>query len=272
MNLDHIKEAVNYLKEQGVELSSIGVVLGTGLGKFTDVLSDKIIINYKDIPHFPLSTVEFHSGKLVQGYLHGKKVIVLQGRLHYYEGYSMDDIVFPIRVFKMLGIQLLILSNAAGALNLNFKKGSLMLISDHVDLFPSHPLIGKNDNSLGSRFPDMSQSYDVSIIDIFEKEAKDLNISIEKGIYISAQGPMLETSAEYRMLRNIGADAVGMSTIPEVVAARHMGMKCCGISILTDECDPDNLNPIDIDEIIKTASATENIFILLLKNFLLNYN
>ena len=268
MNLLKINEAYEFLKSRGIMPSSIGIVLGTGLGKLVDELSNKITIEYGEIPYFPESTVEFHSGKLIFGELFNKKVIVLQGRFHYYEGYNMEEIVFPIRVFKKLGVKILILSNAAGALNLNFNKGSLMLITDHIDLFPSHPLIGNNKEELGPRFPDMSESYNKDLIELVKVSAKELDIILEIGVYISAQGPMLETPAEYRMLRKIGGDAVGMSTIPEVIAARHLGIKCCGISILTDECDPDNLKPIDINEIIKIAFEAEKVFIRLVKEFL----
>ena len=267
MNHAKIKEACEFLKSNGIVSSNVAIVLGTGLGNLVAELSNKVSVNYSEIPHFPESTVEYHSGKFIQGDLCNKKVILLQGRFHFYEGHSMQDIVFPIRVFYMLGVKNLILSNAAGALNLNFKKGSLMLIKDHVDLFPDHPLIGKNDDFFGVRFPDMSETYNFQLIELLKNTAKDLNISLEEGVYIAAQGPMLESPAEYRMLKKLGGDAVGMSTIPEAIAARHMGIKCCGISILTDECDPDNLSPIDINEIIDVASKAEKKLIQLMKAF-----
>ena len=267
MNHSKIKEAYEFLRSNGIVSSNVAIVLGTGLGNLADELSNKVTVDYSDIPHFPESTVEYHSGKFIQGDLFNTKVILLQGRFHFYEGYSMEDIVFPIRVFNMLGIKTLILSNAAGALNLSFKKGSLMLIKDHVNLFPDHPLIGKNDDLFGSRFPDMSQSYNLDLVELMKNTAKDFNISLEVGVYIAAQGPMLETPAEYRMLKKLGGDVVGMSTIPEAIAARHMGIKCCGISILTDECDPDNLSPIDINDIINIANKAEKKLIQLLKIF-----
>lgn len=257
MNFDHITEAVSFIQSKINTQPEIGIVLGTGLGNLINEIQIDTEIFYEDIPHFPLSTVEFHTGKLITGTLGGKQIIAMQGRMHFYEGYDMHEIVFPVRVLKMLGIKSLLLSNAAGAINLSFKKGSLMLINDHVDLFPAHALIGSNDKRLGTRFPDMSEAYSNKINAIIKDAAQSLSLELHEGVYISAQGPMLETPAEYRMLRKLGGDAVGMSTIPEVIAANHMGLPCAGISVLTDECDPENLKPINIEEIIEVAGKAE---------------
>lgn len=264
MNLNKIKEAVKFLNNKGIDTVENAIILGTGLGKLANFVTNKLVIPYSEIPHFPLSTVESHSGNLIVGELEKNSVIIFQGRFHFYEGYSMDEIVFPVRVLKFLGVKNLFISNAAGAINLDFKKGDLMLIKDHINLFPTHPLNGPNNSFLGVRFPDMSNAYDKFLNDLILSSAKKLNIHLNEGVYISAQGPMLETPAEYRMLVNLGGDAVGMSTIPEVIAARHAAIKCCAISVLTDECDPDNLHPINIEEIIHVAGLAEKKLIELL--------
>ncbi len=264
MNLIEIKEAVDFLNSRGVYKVENAIILGTGLGKLADLVTNSIVIPYSEIPHFPLSTVESHSGNLILGKLENINVIIFQGRFHFYEGYSMEEIVFPVRVLKFLEVKNLFISNAAGAINLSFKKGELMLIKDHINLFPKHPLRGSNSDELGVRFPDMSDAYDGALNELVLSSAKKLNINLNQGVYISAQGPMLETPAEYRMLVKLGGDAVGMSTIPEVIAARHVGIKCCAISVLTDECDPDDLKPIDIEEIIRIAGMAEKKLIDLL--------
>ncbi|MDG2370977.1 MAG: purine-nucleoside phosphorylase [Flavobacteriales bacterium] len=264
MNLIEIKETVDFLNSRGVYKAENAIILGTGLGKLADLVTDGIVIPYSEIPHFPLSTVESHSGNLILGKLENINVIIFQGRFHFYEGYSMDEIVFPVRVLKFLEVKNLFISNASGAINLSFKKGQLMLIKDHINLFPTHPLRGSNSNELGVRFPDMSNAYDGALNELVLSSAKKLNIQLNQGVYISAQGPMLETPAEYRMLVKLGGDVVGMSTIPEVIAARHIGIKCCAISVLTDECDPDNLEPINIEEIIRIAGMAEKKLIDLL--------
>ncbi|MFT5601279.1 MAG: purine-nucleoside phosphorylase [Flavobacteriales bacterium] len=257
MNWDKLQEAISYIQSQTEVKPVLGIVLGTGLGNLISEIEIEKEIEYEHIPNFPLSTVEFHTGKLIFGTLGNKLVVAMQGRMHPYEGYRMQEVVFPIQVLKLLGIKHLLISNAAGAINLDFKKGDLMIIIDHIDLFPQHPLTGNNDNRLGTRFPDMSEAYDLRIREIMKSEAKALDLNIREGIYISAQGPMLETPAEYRMLRNLGGDAVGMSTIPEVIAANHMGLPCAAVSVLTDECDPDNLQPVNIEDIIAVAGKTE---------------
>ncbi len=255
--LKKIEQAAAYIKAQGVESPQIGIVLGTGLGNLALKIEAEHIIDYADIPNFPVSTVESHSGKLIYGKLSGKKVIAMQGRFHYYEGYSGEEITFPIRVFKNLGIEKLLISNAAGTVNPDFKKGTLMLIDDHINMIPDNPLRGKNLDGLGPRFPDMSQPYDADMNGKLKAIAKELEITLHEGVYTPVAGPNLETRAEYRYLRKIGSDAVGMSTAPEVIVANHMGIPCCAVSVLTDECDPDNLQPVSIAEILEIAGRAE---------------
>jgi purine-nucleoside phosphorylase len=225
-------------------------------------------LDYRDIPNFPLATVESHSGVLIFGKLHQKNILAMQGRFHYYEGYSLEEVTFPIRVMKSLGIKYLLLSNAAGAMNLNFKKGSLMLIDDHINLLPDNPLRGKNLDMFGPRFPDMSRPYSGWLNDKLIEIAVREKVILHKGVYASVMGPNLETRAEYRMYRSF-ADAVGMSTVPEVIVANHMGLPCAAISVLTDECDPDHLQPAKIEDILETAGKAEKylvrLFSLLIK-------
>jgi purine-nucleoside phosphorylase len=248
--LNEIKEATDYLKRHGIDKPEIGVILGTGLGNlFVKEIKNPIEINYNSIPHFPVSTVEFHKGKLIYG--------TIKGRFHYYEGYSMQKITLPVRVMKMLGIENLLISNAAGNMNLKWKKGELMLIDDHINLQPDNPLRGENFEVLGPRFPDMSQPYSTSLNKLLVQVAKEKKIKLNKGVYVAVMGPNLETRAEYRFLHQIGADAVGMSTVPEVLVANHMGLPCCAVSVLTDDCDPDNLKPAIISEIIAIAGKAE---------------
>jgi purine-nucleoside phosphorylase len=255
--ISQILETASFLQGKGITEPSAGIVLGTGLGNLANMIETDLVIDYANIPHFPLSTVESHHGKLIYGTLAGQKVLAMQGRFHYYEGYSMQQIVFPIRVMKILGISNLLLSNAAGALNPDFRKGELMLIDDHINLLPANPLIGKNYEQLGPRFPDMSCPYSAFLNNIILKQASANDILIRKGVYAAVSGPNLETRAEYRYLRGIGADVVGMSTVPEVIACNHMGLPCAAISVLTDECDPDNLVPADIADILHTAGLAE---------------
>ena len=236
----------------------MGVILGTGLGnKFVKEIKNPLVINYNSIPHFPISTVESHKGKLIYGEMKGKRVLAMQGRFHYYEGYDLQRITLPVRMMKFLGIDYLLISNAAGCLNSKWKKGELMLIDDHINLQPDNPLRGENFEILGPRFPDMSRPYSKKLSDHLTAIAKKKKIKLNKGVYVAVQGPNLETRAEYRYLRQIGADAVGMSTVPEVLVANHMGLPCCAISVLTDECDPDNLKPVDLPQIIATANKAE---------------
>lgn len=265
MTYEQIKETADFLNKKGINQPEIGIVLGTGLGKLVSEIEIILEISYSDIPNFPIATVEFHSGKLIYGNLEGKKVLCMNGRFHYYEGYTMKQVAFPIQVMKLLGVQKLLLSNAAGAMNLQWKKGDLMLINDHINLLPSNPLIGKNIDELGPRFPDMSKAYSPAINSLFKKSSQDLSIELREGIYVSVPGSMLETAAEYRMLHYLGADAVGMSTVPEVIVANHMSLPCAAISVLTDECDPDNLQPVNIMEIIEIAGKAEERLIKLFK-------
>lgn len=255
--IQKIKEAVDFIAQQGVNTPEVGIVLGTGLGGLVKEISIEKEIDYELIPHFPVSTVESHHGKLIFGKVKGKNVVAMQGRFHYYEGYDMQQITFPIRVMKQLGIKNLLISNAAGAVNLNYKKSTLMLITDHINLFPSNPLIGKNDNELGPRFPDMSQPYSLKMNNELRAIAKEKGILLNEGVYVPVSGPNLETRAEYRMIGKLGGDAVGMSTVPEVIVANHMGLPCCAISVLTDECDPDNLAPVELSEILEAAAIAE---------------
>lgn len=256
--ISEIQEAVNFIKNRGIEGADVGVILGTGLGAgFVGEMKVIEEINYSDIPHFPIATVEFHSGKLIYGEVGTKRVLAMQGRFHYYEGYTMKQVTFPVRVLKMLGINHLLISNASGNLNMDWTKGDLMLIDDHINLLPENPLVGKNEDELGPRFPDMSQPYDNELNASLEKIAEEQGLNLRKGVYVSVTGPNLETRAEYRFLKTIGADAVGMSTVPEVIVANHMSLPCCAISVLTDDCDPDNLKPANIEEIIAVAGKSE---------------
>lgn len=252
-----LAETVSFLRSKGFENAEVGIVLGTGLGKLIDEIEIHTQLLYGDIPYFSEATVEFHSGKLVYGTLAGKKVLAMQGRYHYYEGYSMQQITFPIRVMKALGIKMLTLSNAAGAMNLSFKKGEVMLLTDHINLLPENPLRGKNEKDWGPRFPDMSKPYDPTLTGLIRRIAQEKELPLHEGVYVAVAGPNLETPAEYRYLRAIGADAVGMSTIPEVIVANHMGLPCCAFSVLTDECNPDDLAPVDIADILAQAAKAE---------------
>ena len=255
--IDLIEKATAYIEEQGITNPEIGVVLGTGLSKLVDAIEVIQEIGYSDIPHFSESTVEYHAGKLVFGELAGKSIVVMQGRFHLYEGYTLQEVTFPVRVLKALGIQTLLVSNAAGAVNLSFKKGALMLIEDHINLQGSSPLAFKGCEDLGERFVDMSEPYDISLIENLESIAQEKEITLHKGVYASVVGPQLETRAEYRMLKILGADAVGMSTAPEVIVAKQLGLKTAAISVLTDECDPNDLKPINIPEIMEIIGKAE---------------
>jgi purine-nucleoside phosphorylase len=253
----HIEETLEFIRIKTDFRPKIGIILGTGLGGLVKEIKKEVVINYESIPHFPVSTVESHQGKLIFGTLAGKKIVAMQGRFHMYEDYNLKQVTFPVRVMKFLGVENIIVSNAAGALNPLFSKGDVMIMSDHINLLGDNPLIGPNDDDLGPRFPDMSEAYSKELIALAEQAALDLKIRVQKGVYVAMQGPNLETKAEYRFLRTIGADAVGMSTIPEVIVAVHMGMKVLGFSILTDECFPDALKPASLEEILKVAMKAE---------------
>jgi len=252
-----IDEAVAVIRTKTSSEPPIGIILGTGLGGLAKEMETEVAINYGEIPHFPVSTVESHHGRLLFGKLAGKPVVAMQGRFHYYEAYPLQQITFPVRVMKFLGVRSLLVSNAAGALNRDFRRGDLMIITDHINLLGDNPLIGPNDDALGPRFPDMSEPYNRELIALAEECAKSLKIKVQKGVYAAMQGPSLETRAEYRFLQTIGADAVGMSTVPEDIVAVHMGIKVLGFSILTDECFPETLKPVSLEEVIAAANEAE---------------
>lgn len=255
--LKYIEEAADFLKQRGFDTPEVGIILGTGLGKLIEKVAIEAEVSYNHIPNFPTATVEFHKGKLIYGTLEGKKVVLMQGRFHVYEGYSLRDVTFPVRVMHLLGIKHLLVSNASGAINLNFKKGEIMLIDDHINLQGDSPLAFRGVEKMGERFVDMSAPYNIEMNQKMEQIASEKNIKLHKGVYASVVGPQLETRAEYRYLKIIGADAVGMSTVPEVIVANHLGLRVSAVSILTDECDPDNLQPVDIEEIIAMAAKVE---------------
>ena len=266
--IKYIEETVNYLLGKGFENPEIGIILGTGLGQLINEIEIIKEASYNHIPNFPTATVEFHKGKLIYGILEGKKVIVMQGRFHLYEGYTLQDVTFPVRIMEKLGIKTLLVSNAAGAINLNFKKGEIMLIEDHINLQGSSPLAFKGVELLGERFTDMSAPYNAEINTKFKAIAKANNITLHEGVYASVVGPQLETRAEYRMLKIMGADAVGMSTVPEIIVANHLNLKVAAVSVLTDECDPNNLKPVNIAEIIEMAAKAEPNMITLFKELI----
>lgn len=264
--LEQINETVRFIEQKTKLQPEIGIILGTGLGGLAKEIKIESTLSYKDIPHFPLSTVEFHEGKLILGQLGGKHVVAMQGRFHYYEGYSMKQITFPVRVMKKMGIHTLLISNACGGMNPFFQRGDLMLIADHINLIGDNPLIGPNLDEFGPRFPDMSEPYSNELINLAEKIALENKIKLQKGVFVAVSGPNLETRAEYRFLRYIGADVVGMSTVPETIVAVHSGIRVLGISVITDECFPDALKPVNINEIIETANRAEPNLTLLMKN------
>ncbi|MGZ3944828.1 MAG: purine-nucleoside phosphorylase [Mucilaginibacter sp.] len=267
--LESIQQTTSYIKNRiGDFEPEVGIILGTGLGGLVSEIEVEKQLLYANIPDFPISTLEFHSGKLIFGTLAGKKVVAMQGRLHYYEGYTMQQITFPVRVMKMLGIKTLCVSNASGSLNPAFKKGDLMVIDDHINLQHLNPLIGRNENELGPRFPDMSEPYKRSLIKKALEIAKANNITCHKGVYVAVTGPNLETRAEYRYLRIIGGDAVGMSTVPEVIVANHMGLPVFAISVLTDEGFPEELKPVSVEEILAVAYEAEPKMTLILKKLI----
>ncbi|WP_339662697.1 purine-nucleoside phosphorylase [Croceibacter atlanticus] len=253
----YIEETSEYLKSKGFTAPDVGIILGTGLSKILDHIDIQHEISYNHIPNFPTATVEFHKGKLIYGTLEGKNVIVMQGRFHLYEGYTLTDVTYPVRVMHELGIKHLLVSNASGAINTSFKKGEMMLIDDHINLQGGSPLAFKGVEKIGERFVDMSAPYDKAMSATIEKIAASKDINLHKGVYASVFGPQLETRAEYRYLKIIGADAVGMSTVPEIIVANHLNLPVAAVSVLTDECDPDNLKPVDISEIIAMAEKAE---------------
>lgn len=252
--LDQIRGAVSAIRKKSALSPEIAIVLGTGLGNLAKKIKTDCVIPYGGIPNFPVSTVESHTGQLILGTLSGRRVAAMEGRFHFYEGYSMREVAFPVRVLRELGAKILVVSNAAGGLNLAYRKGELVLIEDHINFMGANPLVGPNDERLGPRFPDMCAPYSARLAQVTAEAAQALKIPLRRGVYIGVAGPNLETRAEYRMMRAWGADLVGMSTVPEVIAGVHMGMEILGISIVTDVCDPDHLEAVDIKEIIRTAN------------------
>ena len=268
MKQQQLQETIGFLRSNGITSPEIGIVLGTGLGKLINEISIEKEISYAEIPNFPVATVEFHSGKLIYGELSGKKVIVMAGRFHLYEGYNAWEVTYGIRTMHGLGIENLLISNAAGAINLNYKKGDLMLLEDHLNLQGSSPLAFQGANNFGNIFADMLAPYSKELNAKIIAIAAEQNILLHQGIYASVLGPQLETRAEYRMLQILETDAVGMSTVPEVIVAKQLNLSCAAISVLTDECDPKNLHPVDISEIIAIAGKAEPKMILLFKELI----
>lgn len=268
MDINAIQEASNFIKGELNNQPTIGLILGSGLGVLADEINNPTAISYETIPGFPVSTVSGHEGKLIIGELEGKQVIAMQGRFHFYEGYSLDKVTFPVRVMKALGIESLIVTNAAGGVNTDYQPGDLMLITDHINNMGTNPLIGSNDESMGVRFPDMSQSYDKEYLALAEKSAKKLNINVQKGVYVGNTGPTYETPAEIKMLRAWGADAVGMSTVPEVIVARHAGIRTLGISCISNMAAGILDQPLTHEEVIETTTFARENFLNLVKDII----
>lgn len=264
---EKIQETTKFIKNKITSLPDIGIILGTGLGGLVDEINITTSIEYQDIPNFPTSTVEGHSGKLIFGDLGNKRVIVMQGRFHFYEGYDIKEITLPVRVMKLLGVNQLIVSNASGGVNPEYEIGDLMVIKDHINLIPN-PLIGENINHLGPRFPDMSEPYCKKMIKLIDSISLKNNIKIHKGVYVGVTGPTLETPAEYFYFRNIGGDTVGMSTVPEVIVARHMNIPCFAISVITDLGVPGKIKKVTHDDVQKVAEVAEPKLSLLIKNLI----
>jgi purine-nucleoside phosphorylase len=264
----YIKETVDYLNQKGIKSADIGIILGTGLGQLIGDIKIIESVSYNHLPNFPTATVEFHKGRLVYGIIEGKTAIVMQGRFHLYEGYSSQDVTYPVRIMKALGIHSLLVSNASGAINLNFKKSELMLIEDHINLQGGSPLAFKGVERFGERFVDMSAPYDAGLNLTLKSIAKQHKITLHSGVYASVYGPQLETRSEYKMLKILGADAVGMSTVPEVIVANHLNIKVVAISVITDECDPNNLKPVDVQDIMAMAAIAEPHLIVLFKELI----
>ena len=264
----NINETLEVIRKFTTDKYPIGIILGTGLGGLVKEIEVQHEIKYDALPHFPISTVESHHGKLIFGKVNGKNVVAMQGRFHFYEGYTMRQITYPVRVMKFLGVETLLVSNACGGMNPLFRRGDVMIMVDHINMLGDNPLIGKNENELGPRFPDMSEPYNLELIGLAENIALENKIKVQKGVYVAVSGPNLETKAEYRFLRATGADVVGMSTIPENIVGNHMGMKVLGMSIVTDECFPDALKPVNVEEIIATAVLAEPKMTLIMKELI----
>lgn len=263
--INNINETLEVIRKFSKENYEIGIILGTGLGGLVKEIEIEHQIDYQDLPHFPVSTVESHHGRLILGKIAGKNVVAMQGRFHFYEGYTMQQITYPVRVMKYLGVKNLLVSNACGGMNPLFKRGDVMIMMDHINLIGDNPLIGHNESEFGPRFPDMSEPYSLELIKLAEEAALENKVKLQKGVYVAVAGPNLETRAEYRFLRTIGADVVGMSTVPENIVANHMGMKVLGFSIITDECFPESLRPVAVEEIIEVANQAEPKMTLIMK-------
>ncbi len=257
MLFDQIQEAAAAVRAEWPHTPKAGIILGTGLGKLADEIASPTVIRYEDIPHFPHSTAPTHKGQLVCGTLAGTPVVVMEGRFHFYEGYSLQQVTFPVRVMKALGCEVLIASNACGGMNPQYQRGDIMLIEDHINLLGDNPLIGPNDSRLGERFPDMCHAYDRELLAAAKRVAVEAKIAVQQGVFVAVAGPCLETRAEYRFLRLIGADCVGMSTVPEVIVGVHGKMRCLGLSVVTDMCLADALQPVSLPEIVHTANEAE---------------
>jgi purine-nucleoside phosphorylase len=254
---ERIKETAKFLKELGIRSPEIGVILGTGLGGVAKTIEVEKKIPYHDIPNFPVSTVSGHTGALIYGTLSGRKVVAMQGRFHFYEGWAMDEVTFPVRVMKLLGVEKLMVSNASGGVNPDFEVGDIMIIRDHINFMPEHPLRGENDSRFGPRFVDMHEPYNLEMIQIMKEVAQEQNIPVREGVYLALQGPTFETPAEYRMVKLVGADTVGMSTVPEVIVAKHMDMKCFGLSVITDLGIEGKIEPVSHEAVQQAAKASE---------------
>ncbi len=270
--LNTIKSSADFIRGKIGEEPQIAIILGSGLGALVNYFEDTVEINYSEIPGFPQATVVGHAGKLVFGTLAGKRVLAMKGRFHYYEGYDISKVVFHIRVFKLLGVGNLLVTNAAGGINTNFKQGDIMLITDHISFFAPSPLRGRNIDKFGTRFPDMSNAYDNNLLQLARLSAKEAEVDVVEGVYAFAQGPMFETPAEIRALRILGADAVGMSTVPEVITARHAGMKVMGISCITNMAAGITGQALDHNEVIETTKRSEEKFVLLTSRIIENWD
>lgn len=268
---EKVQETVSYIKSKTNFSPEYGVILGSGLGGFTEDITIEHTLPYTEIPNFPVSTVQGHNGALVFGTIQEKKVVAMQGRFHFYEGYDMKQVTFPVRVMKYLGVEKLIVSNASGGVNSTYKVGDVAVITDHINMMPEHPLRGHNDERFGPRFVNMSEPYSKNMINKAFDLAKELNIDLKKGIYLGLQGPTFETLAEYKMVKALGADCVGMSTVPEVIVARHMEMECFGISVITDIGDEDNIEEVNHDEVLLAAQKAEPLVRNLIKNLIAQY-
>ena len=268
---EKVQETVSFIKQKTNFTPEYGVILGSGLGSFTDDIQIEFTLPYAEVPNFPVSTVQGHKGALVFGTIGTKKVVAMQGRFHFYEGYSMKEVTFPVRVMKYLGVEKLIVSNASGGVNPNYEVGSIVILKDHINMMPEHPLRGKNDERFGPRFLNMSEPFSNTMISVAKTIAKKLNITVQDGIYLGLQGPTFETLAEYKMVKILGADCVGMSTVPEVIVARHMDMECFGLSVITDMGNEESIESVSHDEVLEAAKKAEPNVRKLIKELILNY-